>query len=213
MSSKIKACGISEDTETLTQLYVRKGENSGEITDEANTILESLKNVLLQNYQRKTIEGELGLWYSVKKNRVAYFALTDTAYSERLAYKLLQELEDNYNEFLNTPDLGKLKSSGNGLIEKYNNPANFDKLSQAQREVNDVKNNVQENINKMITNTDNLEDLEDQTKNMRDNANKFQKQSKTLEREMYWRKIKYTAMIVAIVIIVIVIIVVLVKVL
>ena len=46
---------------------------------------------------------------------------------------------------------------------------------------------------------------------MKKTANHFEKTSKTLEREMFWKKIKYTAYIVALVVIIIVILVLIAK--
>ena len=207
MPSRVKSCGISEDLETLSQIYIAKGENYPEITEEATEILENLKDMLLQNYQRQNVEGSQGIWFCVKKKNAAFFVLTDFNYSDRLAYNLLGELEEQYDVFLSEHDLNALKKEGNELIDKYNNPANFDKLSQAREQVEDIKVEVQENVNKLMTNGDNLNDLEDQTHNIRMGAEKFGKNSKSLERQMYWRKIRNLAIIIGIIILVIIIIV------
>ena len=56
---------------------------------EAAEIIESIRNLLLQDYQRKTIDGSLGRWFCIKKPRATYFALAGQGYPERLAYQLL----------------------------------------------------------------------------------------------------------------------------
>ena len=104
-------------------------------------------------------------------------------------------------------DLKQLKDEGIRLLDKFNRPQDFDKLSQAQANVDDLKRGVQENVNKLITNQDELNDLEEQTNQMKDPAGKFEKNAKSLEREMFWRKVKYTAIIVGVVIAIILIIV------
>ncbi len=104
-------------------------------------------------------------------------------------------------------DVKQLKDEGAKLLDKFNKPQDFDKLSQAQDNVHKLKQDVQGNINKLITNQDDLNDLEDQTNQMRDTAGKFEKNAKSLEREMFWRKIKYTAIIVGIVLAIVLIIV------
>jgi hypothetical protein len=100
-----------------------------------------------------------------------------------------------------------LKENGIQLLEKFNKPQDFDKLSLAEDNVYNLKQNVQTNIHKLISEDHQLNDLEVQTKDMNEEAGKFEKNAKLLEREMFWRKVKWTAIIVAIVIAVILIIV------
>ena len=59
----------------------------------------------------------------------------------------------------------------------------------------------------MLDKQDDLNTLEEQTHELRGNAEAFDKNAKDLEREMFWRKIKYAAIIAAIVIAIILIIV------
>ena len=118
-----------------------------------------------------------------------------------------QEMDTKYELFLSNNDFNQLKENGQKLLEKYAKPENFDKLAQAQNNVNEIKVEMQENVNKLIKNQDELDTLEGQTRDMKDNAQTFDKNAKSLEREMFWRKVKYTAVIIAIVIAIILIIV------
>ena len=112
-----------------------------------------------------------------------------------------------YELFLGNNDFNSLKENGQKLLEKYAKPENFDKLASAQNNVNEIKVEMQQNVNKLIKNQDELDNLEGQTQDMKDNAQTFDKNAKSLEREMFWRKVKYTAIIVAVVIAIILIIV------
>ena len=112
-----------------------------------------------------------------------------------------------YESFLANNDFNALKENGQKLLEKYAKPENFDKLALAQNNVNEIKVEMQQNVNKLIKNQDELDTLEGQTQDMKDNAQTFDKNAKSLERELFWRKVKYTAIIIAIVIAIILIIV------
>ena len=116
-------------------------------------------------------------------------------------------MDNKYEGFLADNDFNKLKESGQVLLEKYSKPENFDNLAKAQNAVGEIKVEMQQNVNKLIQNQGELDNLEDQTRDMRDNADKFDKNAKSLEREMFWRKIKYTAIIVGIILAIILIIV------
>ena len=211
MPTKVKCCGISEDIGTITQIFVKKNENITEITEEAQNVLENLENVLLNNLDRKNITGDLGQWCCKRENNIAYFALVDFNYPDRLSYKLLKEINLIYEDFNEIHDLAEMKKNGYNLLEKYNKPEAFDKLSQAHQGVDEIKVDMKENIDKLITNQEDLSELEMQTGQMRDTANKFQKGAKSVERVMFWKKIKMIAYIVAIVIILVIIIVLIAK--
>ena len=161
----------------------------------------------MSNYERKRIEGDQGIWYCTKKTNAAFMALTDKKYSERIAYLCLDEFEDKHKDFLRNADLETLKLEGNALLSKYNKPENFDKLAMANQKVDNLKYEVNENVQKMIENGDNLEDLEDQTKRMNNMAGQYNKQAKSVERIMWWKKTRNLIVIVSIVVIVIVIII------
>ena len=212
MSSKVLCCGISEDIGTITQIFVKKNENISEITEEAQNILENLENLLLTNLDRKNITGDLGQWCCTRENNIAYFTLVDFNYPDRLSYSMLKELNLIYEDFNERSDLSEMKKNGYELLNKYNNPEKFDKMSKAEQGVKDVKNGMQENIDKLITNQEDLSELEMQTGKMRDTAQKFQKGSKSLERTMFWKKIKMIAYIIGLVLIVIIILVLIFKV-
>ena len=109
--------------------------------------------------------------------------------------------------FESNPDLARLKDDGKQMLERYARPENFDKLAQAQNNVDTLKVDMQQNVNKLLAKQDDLNTLEEQTHELRGNAEAFDKNAKDLEREMFWRKIKYAAIIAAIIIAIILIIV------
>ena len=89
MSKSLIAHGFSEDLSQVTQLFLVSSQNKKKVDMEAAEIIESIRNLLLQDYQRKTIDGSLGRWFCIKKPRATYFALAGQGYPERLAYQLL----------------------------------------------------------------------------------------------------------------------------
>jgi vesicle-associated membrane protein 4 len=132
------------------------------------------------------------------------------SYPERLGYMLLNELDSSFKDFLNSQNASEFKKNGEALLRKYNDPK-FDKLAEARRNVNDVKVQMSDNMNKLLENHNDLEDLEEGAIDMKKNAEKFKKGSHQLEREMWWKKVKLIVCIVLIVIAVIVAIVLMAK--
>ena len=123
---------------------------------------------------------------------------------------LLNELDSCFKEFLETQNTSDFKKKGESILKKYNDPE-FDQLAKARRNVNDVKVQMSENMNKLLENHGDLEDLEEGAIGMKNNAEKFKKGSHQLEREMWWKKVKLIVCIVLIVIAVIVVIILMAK--
>ena len=136
--------------------------------------------------------------------------LCNTTYPDRLGYMLLNELDSVFKEFLETQNASQFNKRGKEILKKYNNPK-FDKLVEARRNVNDVKVQMSENMNKLLENHGDLEELEEGAEGMKKNAEKFKKGSHKLERTMYWKKVRMIVCIVLIVIAVIVAIILMAK--
>jgi hypothetical protein len=88
-SNQVLALGLSNDGASVSQIFVAPAANSKKVTAEASEILEATRDSLLQNFQRKNIDGTLGRWCCLKKPNSVYFSLSRPAYPERLAYQML----------------------------------------------------------------------------------------------------------------------------
>ena len=88
-ANQVLALGLSNDGSTITQLFVAPGTSSTKASSEATEILDATRDSLLQNFQRKNIEGTLGRWSCLKKSRCTYIGLTRSSYPERLVYQML----------------------------------------------------------------------------------------------------------------------------
>ena len=69
---------------------------------------------------------------------------------------LLNELDSCFKEFLDSQNTSDFKKKGEGILKKYNDPE-FDQLAKARRNVNDVKVQMSENMNKLLENHGDLE--------------------------------------------------------
>ena len=86
------------------------------------------------------------------------------------------------------------------LAEKYNNPANVYKIQAAKSRVDDIANQMQNNINKMLGNNRDMEDLEMQAQSMKEGAQTFSKSAEEFKSMMKCRNCKLIIIIVVIVI-------------
>ncbi|XP_073077318.1 vesicle-associated membrane protein 4 isoform X1 [Manis javanica] len=68
-----------------------------------------------------------------------------------------------------------------------------DKIKHVQNQVDEVIDVMQENITKVIERGERLDDLQDQSESLSDNAAAFSSRSKQLRRQMWWRGCKLRA--------------------
>ncbi|XP_036879592.1 vesicle-associated membrane protein 4 isoform X4 [Manis javanica] len=66
-----------------------------------------------------------------------------------------------------------------------------DKIKHVQNQVDEVIDVMQENITKVIERGERLDDLQDQSESLSDNAAAFSSRSKQLRRQMWWRGCKF----------------------
>uniref|UniRef100_A0AAR2L3L6 Vesicle-associated membrane protein 4 n=1 Tax=Pygocentrus nattereri TaxID=42514 RepID=A0AAR2L3L6_PYGNA len=81
-----------------------------------------------------------------------------------------------------------------------------DKIRQVQSQVDEVIDVMQENISKVIERGERLDDLQDKSESLSDNASAFSSRAKQLHRRMWWRDMKMK-MIVALVVVILLLII------
>ncbi|XP_062858220.1 vesicle-associated membrane protein 4 isoform X3 [Trichomycterus rosablanca] len=81
-----------------------------------------------------------------------------------------------------------------------------DKIRHVQSQVDEVIDVMQENISKVIERGERLEDLQDKSESLSDNASAFSSRAKQLHRRMWWKDMKMK-MIVALVVVILLLII------
>ncbi|KAJ3412137.1 hypothetical protein HDV05_001175 [Chytridiales sp. JEL 0842] len=85
-------------------------------------------------------------------------------------------------------------------------PPPSSKTAQVQDQVNDVVNIMQENVQRVMQRGENLETLQDRTENLQSASSQFQRQSKSVRRQMFWKDTKTRIMLGAVVVLILVVI-------
>ncbi|XP_010119276.1 PREDICTED: vesicle-associated membrane protein 4, partial [Chlamydotis macqueenii] len=83
-----------------------------------------------------------------------------------------------------------------------------DKIRHVQNQVDEVIDVMQENITKVIERGERLDDLQDKSESLSDNATAFSNRAKQLRRQMWWRGCKMKAIIALVAVIVLLVIIV-----
>ncbi|XP_064791593.1 vesicle-associated membrane protein 4-like isoform X3 [Oncorhynchus masou masou] len=100
---------------------------------------------------------------------------------------------------------GSICSERRNLLEEDSDEEEDFFLVQSQ--VDEVIDVIQENISKVIDRGERLEDLQDKSDSLSDNASAFSSRAKQLHRRMWWRDVKMKAIIALVVVILLLIII------
>jgi len=151
--------------------------------------MRKLEDVDLQPEERQKIRSQNGAWYiTCDKKRIYYAVLADSAYPERHAYALindvieqLQGLRDYHMESDITVS-AHTKRYVPKLMEKYCDLKSVDKLYAANQQVSEITSIMGENLRKASVNADNLHRIQQNSKNFKDLASDFYSSSDELAK-------------------------------
>ncbi|PFH33486.1 synaptobrevin protein [Besnoitia besnoiti] len=125
----------------------------------------------------------------------------DRTYPERAAFALLTEVQQLVSEAIQAePACGKkpgllakrVRQAVRGLISKFDLPASVDKTAEVLKKVEDVKLEMEKNVQKVLQNQANLESLESKTDQLASSAKTFKQTAGDVNRATWWQKVKLT---------------------
>ncbi|XP_029473976.1 vesicle-associated membrane protein 4 [Rhinatrema bivittatum] len=127
-----------------------------------------------------------------------------------------------FKRHLNDDDVtGSVKSERRNLLEDDSDEEDFflrgpsgpkfshknDKIRQVQNQVDEVIDVMQENITKVIERGERLDELQDKSESLSDNATAFSSRAKQLRRQMWWRECKMKAIVALVIVIILLVII------
>jgi len=94
----------------------------------------------------------------------------------------------------------KSKALLGGYCKKYEDPSNVDKAQKVLGQVDKVKDQMGENIAGMLKNTEKADTLAAKSDQLNEQANVFKKRSTDLKKQMRWKNLKMTLILVGLVV-------------
>ena len=127
-----------------------------------------------------------------------YLCMTDTGFSNRTAYAFLFEIKDRFTrkfgeEARNSIGLGANKEFSDEMktrIVYYNTDPGADKLKAARKNIDDTKDIMIENIEKILERGVKIEVLTKKTIQMSDSAVSMKKTATAVRTHMWWKNFK-----------------------
>ena len=73
------------------------------------------------------------------------------------------------------------------LVDRYEEPGKVDKLVAVQGKIDVVRTTMKDSIQQMLVNTEKLENIDEATKKLSEQARDFDKGAKSLSDKMWWK--------------------------
>lgn len=164
-----------------------------------------------EDCQKSYIDGKYKFDYEISHG-ITYLALCDEDMKQRISFKFVSDIKERFVAtygdraqtaiaFAMNDDFGRVLKQ---RMEFFNNKET-DELSKVQSQIDDVKEVMVQNIDKIIGRGEKIEMLVQKSEGLNDSALEFQKTSKKLKNAMWWKNIKMMLIIGAVVLVIILI--------
>lgn len=145
-----------------------------------------------------------------------FIVIADMAYPVRVAFELIQDLKQTitpkYGDKVLSVQEGGLDRDCSKLLkqiaEKFDDPAKSDKLSRVQDQVAGVTSVMQDNIKTVLASSEKLENIEEKSDGLSQQALVFKNQGVKLRKAMWWKNCKMKIMLAAVVILILTVLIV-----
>lgn len=146
------------------------------------------------------------VFHYVVESGITYLCMADDQSRRRVAFAFLEDCKirfrSQYSEIMHKAPAFTMNGDFAPILERqmafYNSDRPADDLAKVKHQLDDVKNVMVENIEKVLQRGEKIELLVDKTDRLNQQAFKFEKTSKQLRTALFWKKVKMYAVAAAI---------------
>ncbi|KAF0415593.1 synaptobrevin domain-containing protein [Gigaspora margarita] len=168
--------------------------NSGNFTQVTQAILEKIP----PNNSKLTYVYDRYLFHYICEDGLTYMCMADDSFGRRVPFAFLQDIKErflaNYSrERINeapTYGLNEFSKVISKQMDYFSSNPEADKLKKVHGEIEQVKDVMVHNIERVLERGERIELLVDKTDNLNQQAFAFKKRSTALRRSMWWKNTK-----------------------
>ena len=147
--------------------------------------------------------------FTILPPTIYFFVCTLPEYKDQFSFKLINEIYEE-KVYAMKSSKGDLNAEGRQklkiIIDKYQD-SNINSISEIINTVDSIKVIVKDSIQKIVNNTQSLDELEKKSQNLKEDAKDFHGNAKKLEKETWWENFKIKTLLLLILLIIICLIV------
>ena len=198
--------GYSNSSKIITEYSTSSA--SSNIKKDANKIFSKLSESSEKAYdeRNKIISEEGNFFFTFVKPNYIFIVLVDKDYPERLVFQMIYEVKEKEILAMINEDTKELNPEGRqafkALVDKYQDKSKLDKIADIQADVNEIKEDMKENIQKQMQNIESVELLEEKSARLLDEAKDYKKTAKETKCETCKQNFKLIIIIIIIILLV-----------
>mmetsp|Transcript_74859 Transcript_74859/g.86904 ORF Transcript_74859/g.86904 Transcript_74859/m.86904 type:complete len:239 (-) Transcript_74859:36-752(-) len=137
------------------------------------------------------------------ENEIVYLCVSDKVYQSRTVFGFLNEAKGKFKELfggagtrypspteLTPKNCARFNSQLITLTKMFNDNPQADKLGRIQSEIDAVKQVMLENLDDLLNRGERIDTLCDKTEMLKEEAQGFHNNARTLKKKMWWRNVK-----------------------
>ncbi|KAF8952423.1 hypothetical protein CPC16_005521 [Podila verticillata] len=172
--------------------------SSGNFTTVTEAILEKIP----PNNSKLTYVYDRYLFHYIREDGLTYLCMADDTFGRRIPFAFLQDMKERFlAQYSRERALSALVPYGMNEFSKtiakqmeyFSTNPNADRIKQVQGEIEQVKDVMVHNIERVLERGERIELLVDKTDNLNQQAFAFKKRSTQLKRAMWWKNMKLMA--------------------
>ena len=161
--------------------------------------------------RNKLTSKDENYYYIHQKPDLLFIVLANNKYPERMVFELIAKIQEENIPTMVNDETRELNPTGRqslkDLINKYQDVTNVNKIAEIQNEVNELKVDMKDNINKMVQSVDDVGKLQERSEALKLETEDYKKNSQELKKLTWWQNCKLWLIIGGILILIILIIV------
>ena len=146
------------------------------------------------NERNKIISKHENYYFTFCLPYLVYLVLVNNQYPERYVFELIQKINDEKIPTMVNDDTKELNPSGRQelkkLISDFQDTRNISSIVDLQVDVDDIKVDVRDSLNKMVQNVDDVNTLQGKSEALRYESMDYKQNSYDLKRFTFWQNFK-----------------------
>ena len=133
-------------------------------------------------------------YFSLFQPNIVFIVYADDKYPEKLIFTMFDEVRKEKILSMINEETKELNPNGRQslkqIIEKYQDKEKIDKISSIQKNINEIKIEMKENLNKMAENVEDLETLEEKANELSNMSTEYEISSNEIRKINLWHSFK-----------------------
>ncbi len=133
-------------------------------------------------------------YFTLFQPNIVFIVYADGGYPEKLIFAMFDEVRNEKVLSMINEETKELNPNGRQslkqIIEKYQDKEKIDKIASIQKVINEVKIEVKENINKMVENVEDVDSLEERSKELINSSTEYSDSSNEIRKITLWKNFK-----------------------